>query len=72
MAVATSSPLAICARCGALATGFASIGDKRYCHGDDDPTPTCYMQAQVTNLEVWDPKTDVIAGAETPGPRPWR
>jgi hypothetical protein len=33
-----------CARCGKQAEGFASIGDKRYCHGDQDGL-TCYMLA---------------------------
>lgn len=28
------------------AEGYASIGDLRFCHGDDDPEPTCYMRAQ--------------------------
>ena len=32
-----------CARCGkSPAEGFATIGDLRYCHGDDDTTATCY------------------------------
>jgi hypothetical protein len=36
-----------CALCGRTpAAGFASIGDEWFCHGDDDPEPTCYMQAQ--------------------------
>lgn len=34
-----------CGLCGRdPATGTAFIGDVRYCHGDHDPTPTCYMQ----------------------------
>lgn len=36
----------MCAECGFPATGVATIGNKRYCHGDDDPEPTCYMRAQ--------------------------
>lgn len=41
----------LCAFCGQTATGLATIttdldGERRYCHGDDDPTPTCYEQAQ--------------------------
>jgi hypothetical protein len=28
------------------AAGFASVGDVWYCHGDEDPEPTCYMRAQ--------------------------
>lgn len=36
-----------CALCGRNpAAGFASIGDDWYCHGDDDPDPTCYMRSQ--------------------------
>jgi len=35
-----------CGRCGKPATGFAAINDQRYCHGDDDETPTCYEVAQ--------------------------
>ena len=35
-----------CALCGRdPSAGFASIGDEWYCHGDDDPEPTCYMRA---------------------------
>jgi hypothetical protein len=34
-----------CSRCGQQATGYALIGDERYCHGDNDSTPTCYEQA---------------------------
>lgn len=35
-----------CALCGRdPAAGFASIGDDWYCHGDDDPEPTCYTRA---------------------------
>jgi hypothetical protein len=38
-----------CAFCGKeKASGYAFIGDLRYCHGNDDPTPTCYTQA------LWD------------------
>lgn len=41
----------LCAFCGQTATGLATIttdldGERRYCHGDDAPTPTCYEQAQ--------------------------
>lgn len=40
-----------CALCGREpATGFATIGGLRYCHGDFDPAPTCYMRAQHTLL----------------------
>ena len=36
-----------CPLCGRdPAAGFAQIGDDWYCHGDDDPDPTCYMRAQ--------------------------
>lgn len=40
-----------CARCGKNpAAGYASTwsqadGEKWYCHGDDDESPTCYEQA---------------------------
>lgn len=36
----------ICQMCDKEATGFASVNGKWYCHGDDDPEPTCYMRAQ--------------------------
>ena len=35
-----------CGFCGQPATGLASIGETRYCHGDDDKEPTCYERAQ--------------------------
>lgn len=35
-----------CARCGEPATGLATIGDRRFCHGDTDTEPTCYEQEQ--------------------------
>jgi len=40
-----------CALCGNPATGHASIwtvrdGERRYCHGDEDESPTCYERAQ--------------------------
>jgi hypothetical protein len=28
------------------AAGWAKVGADWYCHGDDDPEPTCYMRAQ--------------------------
>ena len=35
-----------CGLCGAdPAIGFAGIDGVRYCHGDFEPDPTCYMQA---------------------------
>ena len=36
------TPCAFCHR--PQADGYATIGDERYCHGDD-PYPTCYMKA---------------------------
>ena len=39
--------MSACALCGRdPAAGLASIGDYRFCHGDADELPTCYMQAQ--------------------------
>lgn len=36
-----------CGLCGRdPAAGFAMIGDTRFCHGDLDAEPTCYMQSQ--------------------------
>lgn len=36
-----------CVVCGKNpAEGWAWIGDDRYCHGDDDREPTCYMRGQ--------------------------
>lgn len=41
-----------CGLCGKdPAAGFASIDDVRYCHGDDDPEPTCYMRSQGRYLD---------------------
>ena len=38
---------AICGGCGKdPAEGFATVNDVRYCHGDNDPTPTCYERAR--------------------------
>ena len=38
---------AACGLCGRdPAAGFATVNDVRYCHGDDDPEPTCYMRSQ--------------------------
>ena len=34
----------LCALCGNVAQGFATIDGDRYCHGDDE-RPTCYMRA---------------------------
>lgn len=35
-----------CVLCGRdPAAGFATINGERYCHGDVDPEPTCYMEA---------------------------
>ncbi len=37
-----------CGLCGKdPAEGFASIDGVRYCHGDCDPEPTCYVRAQL-------------------------
>lgn len=38
-------PKARCGLCGERATGFAEVDGVRYCHGDDEPDPTCYMLA---------------------------
>lgn len=36
-----------CAYCGKdPAEGFATIDGVRFCHGDWEPDPTCYMQGQ--------------------------
>lgn len=36
-----------CGLCGkAPAAGLAFVDGIRYCHGDFDPDPTCYMRAQ--------------------------
>ena len=39
-------PVARCGRCGKMATGYAKISKTRLCHGDNDPTPTCYERSQ--------------------------
>lgn len=36
-----------CVRCGKPPTGFATINDARYCHGDADERPTCYEAATI-------------------------
>lgn len=39
--------LVTCPLCQAYpAHGIAEIDGQRYCHGDDDASPTCYEQAQ--------------------------
>lgn len=38
-------PEETCEGCGKRATGFAKVGDERYCHGSFEPYPTCYMKA---------------------------
>jgi hypothetical protein len=36
-----------CGWCGKdPAEGVASVNDTFYCHGDEDPEPTCYMRSQ--------------------------
>lgn len=51
-----------CAACGQVAGGWAFINGKRYCHGDDDPTPTCYMKGSAE--EAHGAIRDVIAAYE--------
>lgn len=45
-------------RCGSCgrdpAAGLAAIGDVRYCHGDWDRSPTCYMRATEAQAGVSD------------------
>lgn len=37
----------VCGLCGRdPAAGYAMVDTVRYCHGDFDPDPTCYMKAQ--------------------------
>lgn len=36
----------MCGGCGKPATGFAELDGMRLCHGDDDPSPTCYEVGQ--------------------------
>lgn len=41
-----------CGLCGRdPAAGWAKMDDVRFCHGDDDPEPTCYMQAQAAIVD---------------------
>ena len=47
-----------CGDCGRAATGFASINDVRFCHGDDDPAPTCYER------NTWRLARGVVKGTE--------
>ena len=42
----------VCALCGGKATGLATYGGSRFCHGDFDPSPTCYTQAQLLLLRA--------------------
>ena len=51
-----------CAHCGKNpAEGLATIDDVRYCHGDWQPSPTCYERMQFTfGLKAW---VDVPLGA---------
>lgn len=50
-----------CTFCGNPATGFATINDNRYCHGDDDCEPTCYESAQ---WAMSNPPADLLRGDE--------
>lgn len=36
----------VCVRCGNPARGFAMIDQDRFCHGDEDDSPTCYEAEQ--------------------------
>lgn len=40
----------LCALCGDIAEGFASINDERYCHGEQ--FPTCYELAQALETRI--------------------
>lgn len=53
----------ICYRCGRPATGYASVwtateGERFYCHGDDDETPTCYER---TNVSIGSSPDEIVA-----------
>lgn len=51
-----------CARCGKdPADGYAFIGDKRFCHGDDQD-PTCYMRASWERAGTPSPKVGSLVG----------
>lgn len=66
----------ICDRCGKPATGYAGIwtkalGNRRYCHGDNDPSPTCYELAQAAQWHdptvlPWSDRGDVLHPEEKP------
>lgn len=46
-----------CANCGTNpAHGFATLNGERYCHGDDDPRPTCYERIIAFGV----PEVDVL------------
>lgn len=40
------------------AEGFAGVDGERFCHGDFDDSPTCYMRAQFVIAYVKSPPTD--------------
>jgi hypothetical protein len=44
-----------CARCGLPALGFATIGDQRVCHSDEE-RPSCY------ELGLWDQAVERMQG----------
>ena len=48
-------PSATCALCGEPAKGYATVNDVRYCHGDDDPSPTCYMRVRQADMSTGAP-----------------
>lgn len=48
-----------CMRCGVTpAHGYAKIDDRRYCHGDEDESPTCYeerfSEQAIMDMQSWD------------------
>lgn len=51
------------------AEGFASVNGVFYCHGDDDPEPTCYMRASASMIEP-DRWTNIVVRHDGTGDPP--
>ncbi len=60
----TSNLVALCQLCGGLARGYAYIGTARYCHGDDQDSPTCYETATRAISRRKDPHARMIPEEE--------
>ncbi len=60
----TNRLAALCQLCDGLARGYAYIGTARYCHGDDQASPTCYETATRAISRRSDPFARMIPADE--------